>query len=142
MAIPRKMNKLVFADTSYWLALIVVDDQLHERVLALTETLTSAQFVTSEMVFTELLNSVSRTKSLRAGAFELLKYARNEARTSVVRQSSSLFDAALERYKRSADKQWSLTDCASFVIMEEQGIRQALTYDRHFEQAGFEALLR
>jgi len=40
-----------------------------------------------------------------------------------------------------ADKSWSLTDCTSFVIMEDRGIRDALTGDRHFEQAGFRALL-
>jgi len=40
------------------------------------------------------------------------------------------------------DKGWSLTDCASFVIMEDEGLPAALTHDHHFEQAGFQALLR
>jgi len=134
--------KLVFADTSYWLALISVDDHLHSRVVKITEELSGAQFVSSEMVFTELLNSASRTRRLRSGAAELLDYARNEPRILVIPQSPAQFDAALVRYKQATDKEWSLTDCASFVIMQERGIRQALTHDRHFEQAGFEALLR
>jgi predicted nucleic acid-binding protein len=46
------------------------------------------------------------------------------------------------RYQTRPDKSWSLTDCSSFLIMESEGIEAALTYDRHFEQAGFQALLR
>jgi uncharacterized protein len=49
---------------------------------------------------------------------------------------------ALERYQQSADKSWSLTDCTSFQIMESRRIHRALTHDRHFAQAGYEALLR
>jgi predicted nucleic acid-binding protein len=52
-----------------------------------------------------------------------------------------LFDAGLELYSRRPDKEWSLTDCISFVVMEEHGLTEALTTDHHFEQAGFTALL-
>ena len=45
-------------------------------------------------------------------------------------------------HKERSDKSWSLTDCISFVVMGEHGITDALTGDRHFEQAGFRALLR
>jgi uncharacterized protein len=41
-----------------------------------------------------------------------------------------------------SDKRWSLTDCISFVVMQERGLTEALTADRHFEQAGFSILLR
>lgn len=41
-----------------------------------------------------------------------------------------------------SDKDWSLTDCISFMIMTENAMKEALTGDRHFEQAGFVALLR
>ena len=40
------------------------------------------------------------------------------------------------------DKQWSLTDCISFVVMEDRGMQDALSADRDFEEAGFRALLR
>lgn len=55
--------------------------------------------------------------------------------------SRSLFDRGIELYNARDDKDWSLTDCISFVVMEEHGIKEALTGDRHFEQAGFRALL-
>ena len=45
-------------------------------------------------------------------------------------------------YRQMLDKEWSLTDCASFALMKERGIAEALAHDRHFEQAGFVALLR
>ena len=51
-------------------------------------------------------------------------------------------DLGLERYARSDDKAWGLTDCVSFVLMEEHSVTRALAHDHHFEQAGFEALLR
>jgi predicted nucleic acid-binding protein len=45
-------------------------------------------------------------------------------------------------YVNRPDKQWSLTDCISFVVMEREGIADALTGDKHFEQAGFNVLLK
>jgi predicted nucleic acid-binding protein len=52
------------------------------------------------------------------------------------------FEGALRRFEERIDKNWSLTDCASFLIMEAEGIEGALTYDQHFVQAGFQALMR
>ena len=49
---------------------------------------------------------------------------------------------AFELYSFRQDQSWSLTDCASFLVMEERGITEALAHDRDFEQAGFTALLR
>jgi predicted nucleic acid-binding protein len=52
------------------------------------------------------------------------------------------FERGLELFERRPDKEWSLTDCLSFRVMTERGLNEALTGDRHFEQAGFRALLR
>jgi hypothetical protein len=56
--------------------------------------------------------------------------------------TSQLFANACERYQHMVDESWRLTDCASFVIMEQQRLTTALSYDRHFIQARFQALLR
>jgi predicted nucleic acid-binding protein len=53
-----------------------------------------------------------------------------------------LFETGVSLYASRTDKEWSLTDCISFTVMSQYGIRDALTGDRHFEQAGFRALLR
>jgi len=45
-------------------------------------------------------------------------------------------------FSRRVDKAWSLTDCTSFVVMQEEGLTDALTTDHHFEQAGFAVLLQ
>ena len=53
-----------------------------------------------------------------------------------------LLRRGLRRYDERPDKTWSLTDCVSFVVMEDHGLTDALTGDHHFEQAGFRALLK
>ena len=53
-----------------------------------------------------------------------------------------LFDNSLALFGNRDDKEWSLTDCMSFVVMETRGITDALTPDEHFNQAGFQALMR
>ncbi len=60
----------------------------------------------------------------------------------VVPPTHEQFQRALDRYEMRPDKDWSLTDCLSFLLMEERGIADALTADHHFEQAGFRALMR
>ena len=60
----------------------------------------------------------------------------------VVPQTSIQFREVFDLYGSRSDKSWSLTDCASFRLMTERGVSEALAYDHHFEQAGFRALLR
>jgi uncharacterized protein len=57
-----------------------------------------------------------------------------------VQTSDELFEEGFSLYSARSDKDWSLTDCISFVVMQRRNIREALTADRHFEQAGFVAL--
>jgi predicted nucleic acid-binding protein len=65
-----------------------------------------------------------------------------DGKITVVLQSNGQFHRAVEFYRQRLDKEWSLTDCASMLVMKEETIVEALTYDHHFEQAGFRALLR
>ena len=134
---------LVFADTSYWMARLNPRDELHRKAIALSESLLNTRIVTSEMVLVELLNSFSEGGSwVRKAAAEAVEALRRSAAVTIEAQSSGQFSRGLESFKQASDKQWSLTDCVSFQIMEREGIQSALTYDRHFVQAGYEALLR
>ncbi|CCQ67129.1 PilT protein, N-terminal [Crocosphaera watsonii WH 0402] len=60
----------------------------------------------------------------------------------IIHLTPELFNKAIELYKKYQDKQWGLVDCVSFVVMEENNINKALTFDKHFIQAGFQALMR
>jgi len=60
----------------------------------------------------------------------------------VIHINPTLDDQAWQLLKSRQDKDWSLVDCASFVVMQQRGITEALTTDHHFEQAGFVRLLR
>ena len=135
--------RAVFADSSYWIALLNPRDSLHGRAKFYAESLGHTWIVTSEMVFTELLNDCSRRgRVLRLAAVRLIQRLRQNPNVSVVPQSSLQFQESLVLYAERMDKEWGLTDCSSFRVMKREGLTLALTYDRHFKQAGFQALLR
>lgn len=133
--------KQIFADTSYWMALVNPRDQIHRKAMAVTQELSSLRLVTTEMVLVELLNSFSDSP-FRNAVSGMVERLRGDPSLMIVPQTAEQFTRALQRYQRANDKRWSLTDCASFEVMETEHMDTALTYDRHFVQAGFEALLR
>ena len=135
--------KTVFADTGYWIALLNPQDSLHEMAIQRASQLLPFRTVTTEMVLVEFLTSASlRQVQLRRQAVETVRRLKTTPDVEIVPQSSHQFNAALEMYASRLDKQWSLTDCASFVLMQERNIWEALAHDRNFEQAGFTPLLR
>ena len=75
-------------------------------------------------------------------AVELIQAMRGDPSVLVLPPSRDLFDRGLERYANRPNKGYSLTDCISMVVMEEEGIREILTNDHHFEQEGFTILIR
>jgi predicted nucleic acid-binding protein len=60
----------------------------------------------------------------------------------VVRVDKEIFGEAWRLYSERLDKEWSFTDCASFIVMNRMGLTDAFTSDHHFEQAGFNILLK
>ena len=78
----------------------------------------------------------------RRFAAQMVQALEDNPDVEIIPQTDSQFRAALQRYASRSDQRWSLTDCASFLAMEERNLTQALAYDRDFEQAGFVALLR
>lgn len=124
-----------FADTYFYIALLDRRDQNHGQV---TDYICQSEdfLVTSRWVLTEVANALCETP-LRKEVWELLRFIEQDADTVVVKNSDELYIKGLDLFAHRVDKAWSLTDCISFVVMEEQGLKEALTGDRHFEQAGF-----
>ena len=134
---------VVFTDAGYFIANLDDSDPLHERSQAAATKLGLSRIVTTQMVITEVLNYVSRGGAyLRNLAVQLVQELEDNPDVEIVPQTDAQFRAAVERYAARSDQRWSLTDCASFLVMEERNITAALAYDRDFEQAGFVALLR
>ncbi|HWF43119.1 MAG TPA: PIN domain-containing protein [Candidatus Kapabacteria bacterium] len=133
----------IFADTPYWVALQLPKDALHAAALSAVEAIPDgSQLVTTELVMIEFLNHVSRL-----GYFTRLEASRTwsrldeSLRVEVIPGSPALISRARTRYESLQDKSWSLTDCASILVMEDRSIQSALTSDHHFNQAGFRALM-
>lgn len=127
--------KAVFIDTSYYLALINSLDQHHAAVCRWTSSF-SGSSVTTAWVIAELANAMSQSIN-RPFFLSLLRDLQTDARVSIVPPSEELFNLGIELFSKRADKDWSLTDCISFVVMQECGIVEAATIDHHFIQAGF-----
>ena len=133
----------VFADVGYWIALWNPRDALHHRAVLMAETLAATRVVTTRLVLIEALDAMAGMGEFRRRfATQMVRRLEQDLDIEIVSPSDAQFMAALERYADRPDQRWGLTDCASFLVMEERGINEALAYDRDFEQAGFVALLR
>ena len=136
------MNAL-FADAGYWIALFNPRDQLHTKAITVSNSLQGRPIVTSQMALIEFLNHYAALgQPFRQHAVQIVRSLQDDADVEVVLQTEAQFAAALTLYTQRPDKEWGLTDCASFLIMQERGITEALAHDDHFQQAGFVALLR
>ena len=131
--------KTPFADSFYYLAMLNPDDAAHDQAVRASRTI-KGLVVTTPWVLTEVADALA-APSQRPAFMRLLTTLRADPEVIVVPATDDLFDAGIDLYAHRPDKDWSLTDCISFVVMREQGITDALTGDHHFEQAGFIALL-
>jgi predicted nucleic acid-binding protein len=133
----------VFADAGYWIALFNPRDQLHDKAVVAAQVTQERPIVTSQVVLTEFLNHyASYGEPFRQRAVQVARSLQDDAGVEIVSQTAEQFAAAFTLYAQRQDKTWGLTDCASFLIMQERGITEALAHDEHFSQAGFLLLLR
>jgi uncharacterized protein len=134
------MRTKIFVDTWFFVALINKRDQYHQKALELSEEYENYPLITTDAVFLEVGNALS--SNYKNQAVELMEYFLESDDVKVIRLSPDLFDEALSLYKKHQDKSWGLVDCISFVVMRQNKVNQALTFDKHFIQAGFQALMR
>ena len=115
-------------------------DAFHEKAAALSRGL-AGRTVTTAFVLTEVADALSSPRE-RQSVLRLIDALRADPGCLIAPASQDLFERGLDLYRHRPDKDWSLTDCISFVVMTEHGLIEALTADRHFEQAGFAMLLK
>jgi hypothetical protein len=130
---------IVFSDTSFYVALASTRDASHSKARSFTEAF-RGKVITTDFVVVEVGNYFSRSQDRYSFEF-LLNVFRTDRNTMVLPATRDLLYCGIELYTERSDKDWSLTDCISFAVMQDHGITEALTADRHFEQAGFVPLL-
>ena len=131
--------KTVFADSYYFLALMNAQDEGHAKAIDFARNFRGFT-VTTEWVLTEVGDALSQPLQ-RPAFLRVLEIAQGNPRVTIVEATHELFARGIKLFASRPDKDWSLTDCLSFVVMEEQAIRDALTADHHCIQAGLNALL-
>jgi len=135
--------KQVFADTNYWVAVLDPRDAHHALAEDVSNRLGPCRVVTSEFVLLEMMKLLVRGGlHLKKIAYDAIRRLKDDPNVEVVPATALLFREACEVYVGHADKEWDGIDSASYHIMKQKGITEALTFDHHFEEMGFRALLR
>jgi len=131
--------KAVFADTFFFLAVLNPSDPAHNGSVELSRALECPR-VTTAWILTEVADAMSR-RNHRAAFLDLLRFLETSPLVTIIPPSEGLFAKGIELFSKRPDKDWTLTDCISFVVMGDQGLSDALTGDQHFKQAGFNPML-
>lgn len=142
MASTMVVSDRLFLDTSYVIARFNERDEHHRAALSLREAIAFCRELwTTDAVLIEVAASFSRPnhRPIAIGLWD--QFHGNDTRFRIVTADGKQLTEAMNLYRERDDKLWSLTDCLSFVVMHRENLKQALSTDHHFTQAGFEALL-
>jgi len=133
------MPRCIFVDTSAFLALEDESDQHHKEAIRFRDRqlLTgSYEVITTSYILDETLTLIRNRLGIRA-SIEFSRKIRDSRIVRLVSVSREVEERALDLFERYDDKSFSFTDCVSFVVMQDLGIRDAFTFDEHFVQVGF-----
>ena len=139
---PKKND--LFVDTSGWVYYLDRSDPLHTKVVTIVRnyTLQRRNLVTTNYIITELVALLSSRFHLpRREVIKAINALKSDAAVEIVHIYASMDNVAWQLLEKRFDKEWSLVDASSFVLMEQFGMTEALTTDHHFTQAGFNMLL-
>ncbi len=131
---------MIFVDTSFIIAWINPRDELHSKALELRDAFQDLPWLTTDCILLEIGNSLAR--SYKDEAIIAIENILSDENATIIGLDADLLNRAFNLFKARKDKTWGLVDCVSFVVMEDHGSTQAFTNDKHFVQAGFEALMR
>jgi predicted nucleic acid-binding protein len=134
-----------FVDTSGWAEVADRTLLFHAQAAAACAEVSEqgGRLVTTSLVLAELTALLtSPLRMPKVQQIQLLDDLQADPLIEVVHVDPGLQNAAWHLWRSRLDKNWSLTDCVSFLVMHQRGITEAVTSDRHFEQAGFMRLLK
>jgi len=134
------VSREIFVDTLSVVAFLNERDTYHAKVIELTDVFENQPLVTTNAVLLEVGNALSRNG--KASAIQIIEYPTESPEVEIVCLTPELFEQSFQLYRTYLDKQWGLVDCISFTVMRQREIEAALTFDGHFVQAGFTALMR
>ena len=131
-----------FLDTGYLIARFSGKDAFHSQALLLQAQAVRERrrLLTTDAVVFEVGAAFSRVAMRSVGA-AIMRALLNDPNIEVVSVSKAHRDDSIALFSQHADKDWSLCDCLSFIVMRERGLNSALSADHHFAQAEFVALL-
>ncbi|MCC6493141.1 MAG: type II toxin-antitoxin system VapC family toxin [Pirellulales bacterium] len=130
---------MIFADAFYWIALVNEGDEAHDRAVAAAAS-HFGRTITTEWALAEVCDAFASQRNRRL-VDRLRSIWRLDETLILVAADHDWFARGLDLFCSRPDKDWSLTDCISFLVMQDHGVTDALTGDRHSTQAGFNALL-
>jgi len=131
----------IFIDTGFIIALESLTDQNHEKALQQWNELLKdlPAMVTTTYVIDEIVTFFNN-RNRHAKAVEIGNRLMNSRSVQFIHVDKRLFDKGWQYFQQHPDKTYSMTDCISFIVMKEQGSESALSFDKHFTQAGFKVL--
>jgi predicted nucleic acid-binding protein len=129
----------VFADTFFFLAFLNARDRAHRKAVDYHSGF-GGKLITTLWILTELADALAGVEERRTFV-DFFDTIADDASVEIIPADSQLFSAGMDLYRTRLDKEWSLTDCISFVVMRDRAMTEALTGDKHFKQAGFIPLL-
>lgn len=140
----NNLKNEVFMDTAFLIAVIDKSDQYHNKAVEYYKKLIYEKWTvfTTEAVLIEICNGLSKLK-FREVAYEWVKRIRTDKNIfKVIPITTEIYDESINLYGTRLDKEWGLTDCISFIVMKKYNLMKALTVDHHFEQAGYQVLIK
>lgn len=142
-----------FVDTSGWVSFLVPKERFHadaKQILQMAAksyrqpnsqpTVITTNYILSEVI--ALISSRPESRHLRSKSIEYVFTIQQTPYVQIIHVEQQVDLEAWARLRKFHDKEWSHVDASSFVLMERLNLRKALTSDHHFEQAGFERLLK
>ena len=132
------MTEAIFVDSFAWIVAINKSDNYHRASIKAVERLLKKKLklITTNYVVVETINALSKAEYRKAVIAFIDKLEKSPS-VEIFKITDEIYKSAWTLYQNRMDKDWGITDCTSFEVMQTLDIKVAFTNDKHFEQAGY-----